>query len=54
MWAPLFTAPFNMGLAMNDAWRARLQSLQRHWSRFLVVKTLFCGSPTLSAISLGM
>ena len=46
LWAPLFTAPFNMGLAMNDAWRARLQSLQRHWSRFLVVKTLFCGSPT--------
>ena len=44
--APLFTAPFNMGLAMSDAWRARLEKLQRHWSRFLVFKTLFCGSPT--------
>lgn len=44
--APLFTAPFNMGLAMNDAWRARLEKLQRHWPRLLVFKTLFCGSPT--------
>lgn len=44
--APLFTAPFNMGLAMNDAWRARLEKAQRHWKRLLVFKTLFCGSPT--------
>jgi predicted N-acyltransferase len=44
--APLFTAPFNMGLAMNDAWRARLEKLQRRWAGLLVIKTLFCGSPT--------
>ena len=44
--APLFTAPFNMGLAMDETWRARLEKLQRHWARFLVFKTLFCGSPT--------
>lgn len=44
--APLFTAPFNMGLAMDDTWRARLEKLQRYWPGLLVFKTLFCGSPT--------
>lgn len=44
--APLFTAPFNMGLAMDETWRARLEKVQRRLPRFLVFKTLFCGSPT--------
>ena len=52
--APLFTAPFNMGLAMSDAWRARLEKLQRRSRRLLVFKTLFCGSPTSERNVVGM
>lgn len=52
--APLFTAPFNMGLAMSDGWRARLQRLQRAWPRLLVFKTLFCGAPTSERNVLGI
>lgn len=44
--APLFTAPFNMGLAMNDTWRQCLERIQKYWPRFLVFKTLFSGAPT--------
>ena len=44
--APLFGARFNMGLAMDDLWRARLARLQRHAPWLLVFDTLFCGSPT--------
>lgn len=44
--APLFRTRFNMGLAMDDAWRARLARLQRHAPWLLVFDTLFCGSPT--------
>jgi Acetyltransferase (GNAT) domain len=43
--APMFTAQFNMGLAMDDVGRRRLQKIQRIWRGLLVVKTLFCGSP---------
>ncbi len=52
--APLFTAHFNMGLAMGDAGRRRLQKLQRFWPRLLVLKTLFCGSPTSEKGLLGI
>ena len=44
--APLFTAHFNVGLGMSDSTRQQLERLQRHWPRLLVIKTLFCGSPT--------
>jgi hypothetical protein len=44
--APLFAADFNMGLAMDDAARERLQKLQRWWPKLLVFRTLFCGAPT--------
>ena len=44
--APLFTARFNMGLAMDDAGRERLAQVQTYWPGLLVFKTLFCGSPT--------
>lgn len=44
--APLFVADFDMGLAMADAGRQRLQKLQQVWPGLLVFKTLFCGSPT--------
>ena len=43
--APLFLAHFDMGLAMDDAGRKRLNKAQRFWPRFLVLKSLFCGSP---------
>lgn len=43
--APLFVAHFDMGLAMDDAGRRWLQKAQRFWPRFLVLKSLFCGSP---------
>lgn len=46
LFAPMFTAPFNMGLAMDETWRARLEKVQARWPGFLVFKTLFCGSPT--------
>lgn len=44
--APLFGTRFNMGLAMDDRWRERLQTWQRHAPWLLVFNTLFCGSPT--------
>ena len=44
--APLFAADFNLGLALDERGRARLQKLQRWWPRLLVFRTLFCGAPT--------
>lgn len=43
--APLFLAHFDMGLAMDDGPRRWLNKAQRFWPRFLVLKSLFCGSP---------
>jgi predicted N-acyltransferase len=44
--APVFTADFDMGLAMGDTLRRWLHLAQRVWPRFLVFRSLFCGSPT--------
>lgn len=52
--APLFAARFNMGLAMDDAWRERLAKVQHHWPGLLVFKTLFCGSPTSEKGAVGI
>ena len=43
--APLFVAHFDMGLALDDGGRRWLARAQRIWPQFLVLKTLFCGSP---------
>ena len=43
--APLFSATFNLGFALEGAGQQLILSIQKSWPRFLMIQTLFCGSP---------
>lgn len=43
--APLFTAAFNLGFVLEGVAQRLVLSIQKFWSRFLMIHTLFCGSP---------
>lgn len=43
--APLFTADFNLGIALEGVGERLILGIQKIWPRFLVMRTLFCGSP---------
>lgn len=43
--APLFTADFNLDIAAEGALRKVIGCIRRLFPRFLIVRTLFCGSP---------
>lgn len=43
--APLFSADFNLGIAVEGRLSKFINSIRRFFPRFLIIKTLFCGSP---------
>ncbi len=43
--APLFTADFNLAIAVDGIGRKVVDCIGRVFPRFLIMKTLFCGSP---------
>jgi len=43
--APLFKAAFNLGFALEGVAQHLILSIQKFWPRFLMIQTLFCGSP---------
>ena len=43
--APLFTADFNLGIPLQGVGEHLILSIQKVWPRFLMMPTLFCGSP---------
>lgn len=43
--APLFSADFNLAIAVDGWFSKFVKSIRRVFPRFLIIKTLFCGSP---------
>lgn len=43
--APLFTADFNLGIVLEGVGERLIVNIQKFWPRFLMMRTLFCGSP---------
>jgi predicted N-acyltransferase len=43
--APIFTADFNLDIAVEGWLKAAIALIRKVYPRFLIIKTLFCGSP---------
>ncbi len=43
--APLFTGDFDLGLAVEGIMKKIIQGIRKLFPRFMILKTLFCGSP---------
>ncbi len=54
MIAPLFTADLNLDIPIGGRIQTAIQRVRRHLPGFMVVKTLFCGSPFGESGNLGL